>query len=87
LESILGLHKRLKIRALASQAGGINSLESILGLLKSLKIRALSTLSVSNFPHTVAVSPNNLNTEHLVCLLGPSHPACLLAPEHPVILL
>ncbi len=37
MESILRLLKCLKIRAQATQAGGIDFLESILGLLKSLK--------------------------------------------------
>jgi hypothetical protein len=41
LESIPGLHKRLKIRAQATQPDGIGPLESILGLRKRLKIRAL----------------------------------------------
>jgi hypothetical protein len=37
VESIPGLHKSLKIRALAIQAGGIDSSASIPGPLKSLK--------------------------------------------------
>jgi hypothetical protein len=37
LASIPGPHKHLKVRAQATQPGGIGSLESILGLLKSLK--------------------------------------------------
>jgi hypothetical protein len=50
-ESIPGILKRLKIRALATQpAGGFGSLESILGLLKSLKNRG-SEVPYESFNH------------------------------------
>ncbi len=41
MESIPGLHKRIKIGALATKGAGIDFSESVPGLLKRLQIRAL----------------------------------------------
>jgi hypothetical protein len=41
MESIPGLHKRIKIRAQATKGGGIDYSESVPGLLKRLLIGAL----------------------------------------------
>jgi hypothetical protein len=46
MESIPGLHKRLKAWAQATKAGRIDFLESIPGLLKNLKIRALAKVDI-----------------------------------------
>ncbi len=50
MESIPELHKRFKIRVLATYSGRIDSLESIPGLLKSLKIRALVSEKIESGP-------------------------------------
>jgi hypothetical protein len=56
LESIPGPHKHLKVRAQATQSGGIGFLESVLGLLKSLKIRALDKTPIITVSRIVRVS-------------------------------
>ena len=49
MESIPGLHKRLKIRAQDTKGAGIDSSESVPGLLKRLQIRALDILVFSSY--------------------------------------
>jgi hypothetical protein len=46
-------HKRLKKRAQATKAGGIDSLKSIPEILKHLQIRALAVLSPSHSCPTI----------------------------------